>query len=167
MTHTHTNLSSQVIKWDLIQTTDHILDDQCDVGNLNLPTYLISPGNELSSKSYISKTEKNLKVRLSYLVDSSSFQSQIVSTIPNVNIIVKQVKNRCHLMCKPFKIRWIFYKTFKEFSSRQISLVASSYHSSTVYEAIFLILIFFKFFSASLFQQLAFYIFFIGFFFHF
>ena len=48
MTHTHTNLSSQVIKWDLIQTTDHILDDQCDVGNLNLPTYLISPGNELS-----------------------------------------------------------------------------------------------------------------------
>ena len=142
----HTNLSSQVIKWDLIQTTDHILDDQCDVGNLNLPTYLISPGNELSSKSYISKTEKNLKVRLSYLVDSSSFQSQIVSTtIPNVNIIVKQVKNRCHLMCKPFKIRWIFYKTFKEFSSRQISLVASSYHISTVYEAIFLILNFLNF----------------------
>ena len=48
-------------------------------------------------------------------------------------------------MCKPFKIRWIFYKTFKEFSSRQISLVASTYHSSTVYEAIFLILNFLNF----------------------
>ena len=83
----------------------------------NLPTYLISPGNELSSNSHISKTEKNLEVRLSYLVDSSSFQSQIVSTIPNVNIIVKQVKNRVISCVNSLRYDGYFTKPSKNFQA--------------------------------------------------